>query len=189
MKQETYGEILTTGDVLERLREAEQKTTEKRKQSKQQSISKKKKTSGEIVKKSKNSLRKNKSSDERGEESNIDYESDYLSPMEEDEEEAMKVTPIEDLKELKNGSFVLASFKGGQRNSALFRYVCSVEKIEGSEVEVIGLRNMDETKTNITIMSSDVSFVQQEQLIGLLHFPEIQLGVKEYFIISVKESL
>lgn len=67
-------------------------------------------------------------SDESGGESNINYESDGLSPLKETDEEATKVKSVH-VKELRNASYVLPPFTGGKRNSALFRYVCLAESV------------------------------------------------------------
>lgn len=84
--------------------------------------------------------------------------------------------------EVKNGSFILAEFKGGKRNTTTFKYVCSVEKVEGSNIEVVGLKCTDETKMDFVVDSKDVSFISEDQLIGLLPFPTIKMkGERIYY--------
>lgn len=87
---------------------------------------------------------------------------------------------------MKNGNFVLVQFKGGKRNTTIYKYVCSVESIVDQDVEVrvevVGLKSIDDTMQNFAIQSSDVSFVAADQVIGGLPFPPIKLkGERIYY--------
>lgn len=50
-----------------------------------------------------------------------------------------------------------------------------------SEVEVIGLKSIDETKQNFAVNANDVSFVKIEQILGVLPFPEIKMRVERIY--------
>lgn len=109
--------------------------------------------------------------------------SDSESPWEEDftnnkETVTLKNTPLSDLK---NGDFVLVKFTGGKRNTTIHRYVCAVENVQGSDIEVVALKSIDDTYQNFAINQSDVSFVSQDQIIGVLPVPIIKMKGERIF--------
>lgn len=192
LKRQTYGEILTTEDVLGRLKEAQEKKDQK---SIKQEAKKRKSldikdipTKKQRKIKSKNKKKREKESSSEEDSNNINIENclnDSDSPWdwetEDVGEELISINPTL-LQDLKTGSFVLATFKGGKRNTTIYKYVCSVENVIDSDVEVVGLRALDNSKQNFIIKSSDLSYVNAEQILGVLPFPTIKMkGERIYY--------
>lgn len=85
----------------------------------------------------------------------------------------------------------MVQFKSGKRNAMVHKYVCVVENIvkndQGNEVEVIGLKSIDDTKQDFVVNSNDVSFAVEDQILGFLPFAEIKM--KGFIIILIKRFL
>lgn len=184
LRQHAYGEVLTTEEVLSRLKEAQEKKSQKlklgqkRKMPEVKELSKKNKNSHKEIKKK----RIKSSSSEESEEVPVCI-SDGESPWEEevDDEDQITITKTP-ISELKNGSFALVQFKGGKRNSIFYKYVCSIERVVDNDIEVAGLKSIDNTKENFALKPNDISFVTQDQIIGVLPFPEIKMkGERIYY--------
>lgn len=175
LKQKTYGEVLTTEDVLKRLREAEEKKCQK-KTGKTTQESTKRKLSSKKKQTIKNKKKKPDINDETTDEEsvqslNLSDGSSSIDLSVNDDSISVTKTPIS---ELRNGSFVLVQFMGGKRNTTVFRYVCSVENVLDTDVDVVGLRSIDITMQNFAVHSSDTCFVTEEQILGVLPFPTIK---------------
>lgn len=123
LKQLKYGEILTSGDVLARLQEAEQKKLGKIKTKLEK-------------KKPKVQAKKPRKKLQQTEVSSSDEEDDPILPSSNDvsfdaeEVDDIELEPINHLRDLQPGLFVLVAFKGGKRNVMLFKYLCRVELVE-----------------------------------------------------------
>ncbi|CAG9761322.1 unnamed protein product [Ceutorhynchus assimilis] len=86
--------------------------------------------------------------------------------------EAEEKRQSKDKKQKKPDNF---NFIGGKRNTTSFRYVCAIEAIEGSdEVQVVGLKSMNDLKQDFSRIEYDKSFVKIDQIAGLLPVPMIK---------------
>lgn len=66
-------------------------------------------------------------------------------------------------------------FKGGKRNTTVFKYVCLIEAVDETEIKVTGFKSWDESKVLFTIVETDVSYITMNQIIGMLLDPSIQM--------------
>lgn len=84
--------------------------------------------------------------------------------------------------EIKVGDFLLAKFKGGKRNTVLYRYVVSVcEMFEDGELSVNALVSDGNKKTFKD--KDDVSVIKKSDVIGKLPMPDIfMVGIRPRFL-------
>lgn len=180
LKQRAYGEVLTTVEVLQRLKEAEEKKQLKGK--KTEKINKRKieypeaSTSGKqqkIKKKKKPRQIENSSSSDEAE-IVLDDISDGSFENESHENEVLDINPCT-LSDLATGNFIFVNFKGGKRGVTKFKYVCAIENIEENieEIKVVGLKSVDSTYHNFAVVETDISYITFNQIIGLLPMPLI----------------
>lgn len=116
-------------------------------------------------------------------ESDSDEEIEDMSLEESDEteeellEEFATLKPVNE-ENIKLGSFVVATFKGGKRGTTVFKYVCVIENFGNTkdEIEVIGLRSVDKDKKCFIVNDKDRSFIEMSQIIGILLDPIISLN-------------
>lgn len=193
LKQLSYGEVLTTADVLKRLKEAQQRKLEKtKKQPKKctpppETIERPKKRPKKPEKKGNIEKKRQKKADSSSSDDQS-FKSDSESPWEEDFTENEEIVTLKDtpLSDLKNGDFVLVKFTGGKRNTTVYKYVCAVENVvldnvQGCDIEVVALKSIDDTYQNFAINQSDVSFVSHEQILGVLPVPTINMKGERIF--------
>lgn len=179
LKQQTYGEVLTSTEVLKRLREAEERKKPKPKEErkkpkpnrKQETIIEKKTIKCE-TKPKKIRKEKEESSDD---ESEISLHESDEDPWNETFSEDIDIEKVETISQLSKGKFVLVCFKGGKRNATIFKYVCVVQDVESAEIKITGLKSWDSSKTLFTINETDVSYINIEQILGVLPDPVIQM--------------
>ena len=174
LKQRAYGEVLTTEDVMNRMKEAEEKRQSKvKKQKKPDNCKTNAKRQKTMQKKNKIKETEESSNDESDLESQkITEDSDFSN--EEDPEDYLEVESCK-REDLAIGAFVLVNFIGGKRNTTSFKYVCAIEALEGSdEVQVVGLKSMNDLKQDFFIVETDKSYVKIDQIAGLLPVPLIK---------------
>ncbi|KAF5280118.1 hypothetical protein FQR65_LT15067 [Abscondita terminalis] len=128
LKRRSYGEVVTTEQVLQRLKEAENKKQLKRKDVK------------------------------------------------------VRNKRVKTMKENK------LIFKGGKRGTTTYKYVCLIEHIEGTDLEVMGLKSIDTSKQDFSVVEKDKSYISFEQVIGLLPFPEIRIKGEQVFLSFYEDS-
>ena len=116
---------------------------------------------------------------------------DYIGPDMEDSTEIYEVTTI---KEIKEGDFILAEFKGGKRNKSTYKFVCIVQAtISDTDKSVMAMNAIDTTHTTFKTNENDVSIISFNAVLGKLPTPRIGISgerVKYIFniAINVKES-
>lgn len=90
------------------------------------------------------------------------------------EQELQELLPINP-KTLKRGKCAVISFKGGKRLTSIYRYACMIQNVdvEEGECRIISMKCMDNTRTNFTLVDTDISDVKFEQIIGITPDPNI----------------
>lgn len=134
LKVASYGEVLTTTEVLKRLEEAQSKKNYKKTNSKTRQAKEKYK-----YKTTRNGNNKiHISEDEEDEENCISSDSSYDvndTPFDIDVEEVEYQQPQWSL--ILSGTFIFVDFVGGMRKKQHFKYVCVVESIDDEDGEII----------------------------------------------------
>lgn len=79
--------------------------------------------------------------------------------------------------DLSTGKFILVQFRGGKRNTTVFKYVCLIEAVDEKlmEIKVTGLKSWDASKMLFNIVETDVSYITMDQIIGILPDPGLQM--------------
>ena len=73
------------------------------------------------------------------------------------------------------GDFVLASFPG--QKSSTYQFICIVQKLlENKELEVMALKNCDESDTLFKTDEDDISVVSKKQIVRVLPMPTVRAG-------------
>lgn len=159
LKQQRYGEVLTTNQVLERLKEAEEKKNKNKRKKNANPKTDSKKLQPKL-KKIKISL------------GDTDEDIDLAEP----EKQVIELKRIES-SDLSIGKFILVQFKGGKRNTTVFKYVCLIEAVDEKlmEIKVTGLKSWDATKMLFNIVETDISYITMDQIIGMLPDPGLQM--------------
>lgn len=171
LKQQTYGEVLTSDEVLKRLKEAEDRKKPQPKRKKQETaVEKNTLKVGAQPKKTKKG--QEESTDDEGEISLHESDEDSWN---ETFDEDINIAKIQNISQLSKGQFVLVCFKGGKRNATKFKYVCVVEDIDSEEIKITGLKSWDSSKMLFAINESDVSYISIDQVVGVLPDPGIQM--------------
>lgn len=84
--------------------------------------------------------------------------------------------------QFKNGDFVLMQFQGDKRNTKMYKYVCAIENIaDNGDIEVASFKSIDNSSQNFAVNSSDVSYVSQKQILGVLPFPTIMRKGERFY--------
>lgn len=173
LKQMKYGEVLTTDEVLTRLKQTDELKAEK--------LSKKRPKKEKPVLQEK--IKSSKSKKVRTRKTNLSLSSDeddvsipsIESVWNEGIEEAEEVEclDIEGINNLRPGQFVVVNFKGGKRLATTYKYFCEICRVleEEEEVEVVGTISIASSKTMFQVVESDKSFVSINQVLGLLPDP------------------
>ncbi|KAF5271356.1 hypothetical protein FQA39_LY08154 [Lamprigera yunnana] len=78
------------------------------------------------------------------------------------------------LDELKEGTFILAKFKGGKRNLTVFVYLCVIQDLrEDGNIVVMGLKNTDSEKKEYVAEEKDICEINLKEIIRLVEEPEL----------------
>ncbi|KAF5277408.1 hypothetical protein FQA39_LY06221 [Lamprigera yunnana] len=78
------------------------------------------------------------------------------------------------LDELKEGTFILAKFKGGKRNLTVFVYLCVIQELrEGGNMVVMGLKNTDSEKKEYVAEEKDICEINLKEIVRLVEEPEL----------------
>lgn len=170
LKQARYGEVLTSVEVMERLKEAERLKEEKN--------NRKRKPRG-----GKTSREKLKDSESEEENDNLRLCNDSDEDMNETqwaEEVAADSYPEVEYKmpewhAIKRGVYLLVKFLGGPRKSTNYKYVCRVRDVdeESGDVDVVGFRRNDTFGTEFVEKEQDVSTVEFGMIVALLPEPKV----------------
>lgn len=84
---------------------------------------------------------------------------------------------VENIKELKEGDFILAEFKGGKRNKSTYKYVCIVQNILGeTDISVMAMNAIDTSHTVFKTKEDDISVISFCAVIGKLPPPRIGIS-------------
>lgn len=75
--------------------------------------------------------------------------------------------------EIKVGDYILVSFKGGKRNAFLYKYVCTVSKINEPDIKVMELKSLNSNKSEYKLMKNDISVVDRGAILGILPIPQV----------------
>lgn len=83
---------------------------------------------------------------------------------------------------VKNGTFLLAEFKGTQKNTS-YRYLCVAESEveEDGEVRVMCLKCMDSTRKKFIPDENDKSYIEFEQILKLFDTPQLKTKGERIF--------
>lgn len=204
LKNEKYGEVLTSENVLERLRRAEelkkQKLNGKRKkkiQSKESAqetaCEKKVENSTEEtvqvkankkIKMLKNTKEIASDSSSEDDEDTISYQESENSPWDtsdNEDDEFMKLITVGEAN-LRSGKFAVVSFKGGRRGTTTYKYVCLINDVdlEEEEVRVTALKS-DSSRKVFCVDENDISYVRFEQILGICEEPDLLLKGERVF--------
>ncbi|XP_039291040.1 uncharacterized protein LOC120352824 [Nilaparvata lugens] len=179
LKPERYGEVLTTEEVLAKVKETEDKKELENKikeEKKLQKIKNKGETKKQNLKRkldfdSKNQKSKKKEDEITKDISDDDLEALKISVMREntieveyEEPSWIKLTP---------GTFILVDFIGGSRNTTHYKYVCCIQDKDDDdgEIRVAGYRRFDEISTQFIVKDNDVSIINFDQILAILPEP------------------
>jgi len=156
LKTARYGEVLTGEDILNRLKEAQDKNEQK----------------------------KVGTNRKRGRPSNIkctDISEDTveMNKLADCDNDVQDIQEIEYLtviwSSIKVGTFLLVNFLGGHRNKTHFKYVCLVQSIDYDDGEIIvkGMKKEDSKGTEFSIDDHDICTITSEMIEAILPDPSI----------------
>ncbi|KAF5285083.1 hypothetical protein FQA39_LY16772 [Lamprigera yunnana] len=77
------------------------------------------------------------------------------------------------LDELKEGTFILAKFKGGKRNLTVFVYLCVTQELREDGNIVMGLKNTDSEKKEYVAEEKDICEINLKEIVRLVKEPEL----------------
>ncbi|CAG9820730.1 unnamed protein product [Phaedon cochleariae] len=161
LKQAQYGEILTTAEVIERLKEAERQKEEK---ASRQCKFRSKKISNE---KQKGKRKQDIGSEEEHEVVPYDENSDGEINADEWAEEVVAENypeveyELPEWPSIQPGMYLLVKSLGGSRNSITYKYVCRVRDVdeETGDIEVVGFRRNDRFGAEYVEKENDISSI------------------------------
>ncbi|KAG5887275.1 hypothetical protein JTB14_030453 [Gonioctena quinquepunctata] len=181
LKQARYGEVLTTAEVVERLKEAErqkeEKTTRKNRPRLENNSNEKQK-------------RKRKEDSESGEENKVvSYDENSDGELNQDEwaEGVVDETypeveyTLPEWHLILPGIHSLVKFRGGSRNSLTYKYVCRVRDVdeETGDIEVVGFRRNDRLGAEYVEKEIDTSSIEFGMIEALLPNPKTSIGERK----------
>ncbi|CAG9822086.1 unnamed protein product [Phaedon cochleariae] len=152
LRQSTYGEVLTTPEVLRKLEEAEEK----------------KKVKGNVAKRP------------RKMEKSKEYERDdedlpLITLINEKSSKLLKSVVYGEVKwdDLQEDTFILAKFTGIGKSSIQYKYVCVVqnEDEDDGEIAIVGLKSIDKTCSDFYINEMNVSYITIDEVAAILPKP------------------
>lgn len=174
LKCSTYGEVLTTTEVLERLKEA-QTNKEKKSKTNPKRCTKEQKLKKTPTEKKSNDL-------------------DIISSEEETEEEIRNAIEIESSEEVIYevpkpgdvipGSYVLVDFLGGARNKTHYTYLCVVNScLPSQEYVVTGMKSQNNIKTTFCMVENDISTISYSMIKPMLPSPSVESRDRKLFYV------
>lgn len=186
LKQSTYGEVLTTPEVMKRLQEAEQKKiikeTKVKKTNKMSDrcendiktkVKKKLKFSDTVKEPKKMLCNENESDDD-------DLPLSFHVNQKRSTSPTLRTVEYKEVKwdDLQKDTFILAKFKGFTkstgRKSPEYKYVCVVDQKDDDdgEIGIVGLRSFNETCRDFYINETTISFININMVEAILPKPE-----------------
>lgn len=184
MKQLAYGEVLTTEDVLNRMKEKEEEKSRKNRGEKR-SITNLPviiQESQKVMKHKRQKLNSELSSSDLSE-GTLAYAETDDSPWDEEIEEFEDLEPV-NINKLRKGTFAIVAFKGGKRMTMSYRYLCMIQDIDltDGEIKVTSLKCLNNERKVFSLVDTDVSFVTVDQIIGITKEPSILMkGERMYY--------
>lgn len=161
LKPVQYGEVLTTEDIFQKMKKAEENKNKK----KGIRFSNKKISS-------KNLAHNNKEINALCQDSSEDVESSMISVLKESCPDISYNKP--EFNDLKIGSFVLVDFLGGLRNTTHYKYVCCIEAIDDDDIidiVVQGYERYDDLATEFCLKENDISTISFDMILAVLPEP------------------
>lgn len=133
-----------------------------------------KKVKRDPKKKQKAKEAENTDSSESAESENLTVSSGDSGSTEDPRIEPTQVLSAKD-KNLKKGTSVLVTFKGGKRNQTTFRYVCIIQsEVDiNNDLEVMGLKSVDSNKAVFVTVEKDKCHISTDQIVGILEEPQL----------------
>lgn len=200
LKQDQYGEVLTTAEVIKRLSEAERlKEDKNNKIRKRQSPFQKgkgkprlKKTTGrKTSKKHKENIVSDEDEDEIDPEQLCNDHSDEDMNEEEWAKEVLadSYTEIEYKQPewclIKPGTYLLVKFLGGSRKSTYYKYVCRIRSVdeEIGDIEVVGFTRNDKFSTEFVEKENDVSSIEFDMIEAMLPEPKTIIRSRKAIVV------
>ncbi|KAG5877188.1 hypothetical protein JTB14_025545 [Gonioctena quinquepunctata] len=185
LKQAWYGEVLTTAEVVERLKDAERQKDEKTARKNRPRL---KNNSNE---KQKRKRKEDSESEEENEVVPYDENSDGELNQDEWAEEVVAETYPEVEYTLPEWHLILpgiyswVKFRGGSRNSITYKYVCRVRDVdeETGDIEVVGFRRNDRLGAEYVENETDISSIEFGMIEALL--PNPKTSIRERKIIHI----
>ncbi|KAG5875329.1 hypothetical protein JTB14_018737 [Gonioctena quinquepunctata] len=185
LKQARYGEVLTTAEVVERLKEAERQKDEKTTRKNRPRL---KNNSNE---KQKRKRKKDSESEEEKEVVPYDENSDGEFNQDEWAEKVVAETypeveyTLPEWHLILPGIYLLVKFRGGSRNSITYKYVCRVRDVdeETGDIEVVGFRRNDRLGAEYVEKETDISSIEFGMIEALL--PNPKTSIRERKIIHI----
>lgn len=178
LTQHSYGEVLTSEEVRLRLKEAEEKKSNKKnsvtKRKAQKNIEKEKE-----MKKSKKLAeikisQEGKSGDISGDSTDDETEEQFRIEMEIENTPDVNYEPP-DQNKIIPGCYVLADFVGGNRNKTHYTYLCVVNNLVGEkEFCVTGMKSVNNVNTEFIIVENDISNINFVSIKAVLPEPIIE---------------
>lgn len=176
LKVASYGEVLTTTEVLKRLEEAQSKKNYKKPTAKRGRPKKNINISQPEIATTNGNDKIHISEDEEDEEKCISSDSSYDvndTPFDIDVEEVEYQQPQWSL--VLPGTFILVDFIGGMYKKQHFKYVCVVESVDDEDLEIIakGLKKENYVGDEFSINENDMTTIDLEMIIAILPVPQI----------------
>ncbi|KAG5895951.1 hypothetical protein JTB14_027952 [Gonioctena quinquepunctata] len=168
LKQARYEEVLTTAEVVQRLKETERQKDEK---------TTRKNNSNE-----KRKRKRKKDSGSREENEIVPHDENSDGELNQDEwaEEVVAETypeveyTLPEWHLILPGIYLLVKFRGGSRNSITYKYVCRVRDVdeETGDIEVVGFRRNDRLGAEYVEKETDISLIEFGMIDALLPNPK-----------------
>lgn len=86
---------------------------------------------------------------------------------------------VVEIRDIKEGDFVLVSFVGGKRNTCKFVYLCCVQEVntDEDEIRVMGFKSTNsDVRKSFVAQEDDVSIVNFSQIISVLPAPDVTMS-------------
>lgn len=176
LRQSTYGEVLTTTDILKKLEDAEQKKTFKRiiikkpnKASKKIEQARKK---DEVKKALTFTTQDSLVVEDNSDEDNLPLSS-FINRRSPEKQQTVEYKEVK-WDNLQSNTFILAKFQGLEKNATVYKYVCIIQQKDedDGEIGIVGLRSLDDACTDFFINEITTSYVTIEMIEAILPDPE-----------------
>jgi len=167
LKTARYGEVLTTSEVLNRLKEAQEKKNMKKPAGK---CGRPKKPLENIA-----VTTVETSSEEEPEICNLSISSNDFNDDPLDLEEVIYQKPEWSL--IQPGVYILVDFLGGPRNKHHYKYICCVVSVDDDDGEIIvnGMKKENEEGDEFSIVDNGMSTIDIEMIQAILPVPTMTM--------------